>query len=164
MRLLLVGKDTASVALLQSAFAGSTPAVTRCTDSTQAIAELHRSGWKYDWVILESREALKREGKIISAVKALGLPVPVGFLDAARGSKPALSLVCAAQKSADGLQFLQCALSRPGAVKIDYRTHPGEEMYLEYQAPSKKEGLPSTPVLIIQSPATGPPIYKLNCA
>lgn len=148
--------------LLQTVFAGSAISVTRCADSSQAIVELHKSGWKYDWVILESRGELKLGGKVASAVEALGLPVPVAFLDGAQGVKPALSLICGARESADRSQFLRCALSRPGAVKIDYRSHEGAEVFLEYRATCRKGEASSIPVLIIHSPAAAPLPDKLN--
>lgn len=152
MKLLLVGNRPATMAHVLAVFAGSEPTVTRCADSSQAIAELHNSGRTYDWVILEGRGSLEEEGKIVTAVEALGLPVPVGYLDAEGDAEPALSLVCAAQRSADGFNFLRCALSRPGAVRIDYRNHGGEEVILEYQAPARMEEGSASPVLKIQGP------------
>lgn len=154
MRLLLVGNRPPAMPLLLAVFAGSEPIVTRCADSSQAIAELHKSGWKYDWVILENRGSLKEEGKIVAAVETLGLPLPVGYLDTEGGVKPALTMICAAQRSADGVHFLRCALDRPSAVLIDIQNHGGEEIILEYQAQCKTEGESSTAVLKIRRPAT----------
>lgn len=153
MRLLLVGDSPPAMPLLLALFAGSEPSVTRCADSSQAIAELHDSGGRYDWVILESRGSLNEEGEIVAAVEALGLPLPVGYLDAAGGDKPALSLIGATEKSPDGSQFLRCALSRPGAIQIAYRNHGEEEIILEYQAHCKTGEESAAPVLKIRRPA-----------
>lgn len=156
MRLLLVGNSPATNINILAVFAGSAAIVTWCADSSQAIAELRTSGWKYDWVILESRGSIEEGGEILSAVEALGLRVPVGYLDAEGGAKPSLSLIYAAEKSADGVHFLRCALSSPGAVRIDMHNHGGEEIILEYHAQYNAEGDSSTPVLKIRRPATDP--------
>jgi len=156
VRLLLVGNNPATNINILAVFAGSASIVTWCEDSSQAIAKLRTSGWKYDWVILESRGSLEEDGEIVTAIEALGLRVPVGYLEAEGGVRPSLSLICAAEKSANGVSFLRCALSRPGAVRIDIQNHGGEEIILEYHAHSHTEGDSSTPVLKIRRPATEP--------
>ena len=157
MRLLLVGNNPATMVNLAAVFAGNISAVTRCADSYQAIDELRTSGGTYDWVILESRGLIEEDGEVVTAVEALGLPVPVGYLNAEGGVKPSLSLICAAQRSAAGIHFLRCALSRPGAVRMDIQNQGGEETILEYHAHSQTEGNASTPVLTIRKTSTAPP-------
>lgn len=153
MRLLLVGNKTALVSLLPRIFAGSPFTVTRCADSSRAIAELLASEGKYDWIILGSRELLREGGRIADAAKALGLSVPIAFLDPEESAEPALSLLYAARKAAYGFQFLRFALSRPDIVQISRQNHGGEEVIFEYQAPCRREMTSSPPILLIRTPA-----------
>ena len=153
MRLLLVGNSPATMVNLAAVFAGNVSTVTRCAESSQAIAELRKSGGTDDWVILESRALIEEDGEIVTAIEALGLQVPVGYLNAEGGVKPSLSLICEAQRSAAGIHFLRCALSRPGAVRIDIQNHGGQETILEYHAHCQTEGNSSTPVLKIRKTA-----------
>jgi hypothetical protein len=164
VRLLLVWNSPATMVNLAAVFAGNISAVTRCAESSQAIAELRKSGGRYDWVILESRGLIEEDGEIVTAIEAVGLQVPIGYLNAEEGVKPSLSLICAAQRSAAGIHFLRCALSRPGAARIDIQNHGGDEIILEYHAHSQMDGNLSTPVLTIRKTAPVPDTHGLNAA
>lgn len=164
MRILLVGNAPAATAALPELFAGSPLSVTQCAGCSHAMIELRKAWWNYDWVILGNRELLKEAGMIVGTVEGFGLPVPVGFIDAEGGTSPTLSFICATQRSADGLQLLRCTLAAPGAVRIDYRGHSGEEVIFEYRAPSQKEEKTAGPVLVIQGLATEFAAERLNCA
>ena len=152
MRLLLVGDNPSDIPKLLAVFPEVTTTVSHCADASQALAALLEARWEFDWVILAGSGAVM-ETRFASLVAELDRPIRVGVLDGVHGSRPSLSMICAPRNSADGVHFLRCALSRPGAVQIHQRNVADEEgSTLEYHSPYRRGGKSSTSTLTVWNP------------
>ena len=152
MRLLLVGDNPSDVPKLLAVFTEELPAVTRCTDASQALVALIEARWEFDWIILAG-SCVVTEARFASLVAELDRPIRIGVLDGAHGSRPYVSVICAARNSADGVHFLRCVLSRPAVAQIHQRSlASGDGNILEYHAPYRRGGKPSASALTVWSP------------
>ena len=78
MKILLIGKDTNTERLFNKL--GQGHSIIHCADGAKAFAELRNGSTHYDWIVVQGMARTLSSMEIASAIRAMGVWVPIAFL------------------------------------------------------------------------------------